>query len=65
MPSSALFKWYRDDFENGWRGADSVAEFLALYADALGLDAAQTQRLQAGDLDIEHLDYDWRLNVPQ
>ena len=62
---TSLFKWYRDDFEQGWRGADSVEAFLARYAAALELDEDDRKRLLAGDLDIEHLEYDWSLNVPQ
>ena len=61
---SSLFKWYRGDFESGWRGATSLRDFLALYAAALGLTEKEVAALRDGDLDIEHLDYDWRLNAP-
>jgi hypothetical protein len=60
---SPIFKWYRGDFEQGWRGATSLGAFLALYADALGLTPAQAQALREGRLPIEYLDYDWRLNA--
>ncbi|MEO8158100.1 MAG: DUF547 domain-containing protein [Betaproteobacteria bacterium] len=59
---SSIFKWYRADFEKGWRGAANLAGFLAQYREALGLDEANTSRLKSGDLSIEFLDYDWRLN---
>jgi hypothetical protein len=59
---SSIFKWYREDFETGWRGARHLGEFLALYGTALGLDEAGRRRLVAGDLGISFLDYDWRLN---
>jgi hypothetical protein len=59
---SSIFRWYRDDFATGWRGADSLGGFLALYGDALGLDAAQAEALASGELDIDFLDYDWKLN---
>ncbi|MFV1873062.1 MAG: DUF547 domain-containing protein [Oleiphilus sp.] len=59
---SSIFKWYREDFEKGWSGVDSLAQFFALYAKALGLSDQQAMALQAGKLDIEFLDYDWRLN---
>lgn len=62
---SPLFKWYRGDFEQGWRGAESLGAFLALYADAMGLTPAQAQALREGTLPIEFLDYDWRLNAKQ
>lgn len=59
---SSIFRWYREDFETGWRGANSLAEFLSLYGDALGLDAPQRQKLALDGFAIEFLDYDWRLN---
>lgn len=59
---SEIFKWYREDFQQGWRGAESLAAFLGLYADALGLNSAQQSQLQQGDIAIKFLDYDWQLN---
>jgi hypothetical protein len=59
---SSIFDWYRDDFEQGWRDADTLEDFLALYADSLDLTAAQTESLVDGDIDIGFTDYDWRLN---
>ena len=59
---SSIFKWYREDFERGWRGADTLASFLALYADALGLDGGAREQLASGRLKIRFLDYDWSLN---
>ncbi len=59
---SSIFKWYKDDFAAGWRGAQSLEQFLALYADALGLSETQRQRLHSGNIDIDFLDYDWNLN---
>ena len=59
---SSIFKWYREDFEGGWRGTRSLGAFLALYGDALGLDETQRKRLAMGEMGIEFLDYDWRLN---
>jgi hypothetical protein len=59
---SSIFKWYREDFEKSWRGNKSLAQFLSSYSQALKLDA-QTQALLAADrIDIDFLDYDWRLN---
>lgn len=57
-----LFKWYRDDFTSGWRGADSVEEFALLYADSLGLSEQDAQHLRDGDIDIAYTEYDWALN---
>ncbi|WP_202962397.1 DUF547 domain-containing protein [Congregibacter litoralis] len=59
---SSIFKWYRDDFEQGWRGAESLELFLARYAGALNLSSQQLVQLEKGDIDIEFLAYDWRLN---
>ncbi len=60
---SSIFKWYRGDFEQGWRGANSLGSFLALYREALGLSAESANRLAAGKMDIDFLNYDWRLNA--
>ena len=60
---SSIFKWYRGDFEKGWRGADNLASFFLLYREALGLDDNAANRLKAGQIKIEFLEYDWRLNA--
>lgn len=60
---SSIFKWYQDDFEKGWRGANSLGRFLALYRESLGLNADTVRRLSAGVVAIDFLDYDWRLNA--
>jgi hypothetical protein len=59
---SSIFKWYREDFERGWRDAADLPQFLALYKDSLGLSDAEAGKLTADDMDIEFLDYDWKLN---
>lgn len=59
---SKIFKWYREDFEQGWRDAETLSEFLALYADTLSLTDSQSDRLQKGVLEIDFLDYNWALN---
>jgi hypothetical protein len=59
---SPLFKWYREDFERGWRGMSSLEGFLARYAGALGLDGTQVEALRNGDIPIRFLEYDWSLN---
>lgn len=62
---SSIFKWYREDFEKGWRGANSLAEFILLYSSSLGLQKAESDRLRDGDIPIEFLEYDWGLNDTQ
>lgn len=64
---SSIFKWYRQDFEQGWRGAHSLGAFLALYRAPLGLNATLAADLASGaaasKVGIDFLDYDWRLNA--
>jgi hypothetical protein len=62
---SSIFDWYEEDFEKGWGGIDSVAEFLAGYAAELGVDMATADQLRADDIRIRHLKYDWSLNDTQ
>ncbi|MFK8043766.1 DUF547 domain-containing protein [Congregibacter sp.] len=59
---SSIFKWYRGDFEKEWRGSTSLEQFLARYSGSLELSAAQASELSSGNIDLEFLDYDWRLN---
>lgn len=62
MYISSIFDWYEEDFEKGWGGVDSVAEFLAAYGAELNVDEATTNKLLADDIRIRHLKYDWGLN---
>mgnify|MGYP003385660844 CR=1 FL=1 len=59
---SSIFKWYREDFEKGWLGFDSLEDFFAAYKSELGINDEQLSNLKAGKIEIEFLDYDWRLN---
>ncbi len=59
---SNVFKWYRGDFEKGWRGAKNLHQFLAIYAGSLGLTKGQQATLKAGKTKVSFLSYDWRLN---
>ena len=59
---SSIFKWYREDFESGWRGAVTLSGFLELYKDMLGLSDTEAGELAAGNLAVMFLDYDWQLN---
>jgi len=58
---SKIFDWYGEDFV-GFRGHPSVASFLGDYAELLAADPNDRLRLKAGDIPLEFLDYDWRLN---
>ncbi len=59
---SSIFKWYKDDFEKGFRGANSLESFLLLYPDSLKLSENQRSTLKNHDIEIDFLDYDWQLN---
>lgn len=59
---SEIFDWYREDFEGGNMGYQRLEDFLLNYRDALNMNAAAVQQLSLGEMDIDFLDYDWRLN---
>ena len=59
---SSIFKWYREDFEQGWLGINSVGEFFADHAEAVGLDGEMLEKVRAGKVKINFLKYDWSLN---
>ncbi|CAA0096169.1 Uncharacterised protein [Halioglobus japonicus] len=59
---SSIFKWYNEDFEKGWMGVDSLQQFFLQHSGSLGFTADDVSRFSAGKIDIEYLDYDWRLN---
>lgn len=51
---SKIFKWYDDDFTEGYEG---VADFLTDY-----LPPEDAEFLASTDVKLHHLDYDWTLN---
>ncbi len=59
---SSIFKWFKEDFEKGYKGFTKVEDVFAKYADALTLDAAAQGQIRAKTVSISHLDYDWSLN---
>ncbi|WP_339667905.1 DUF547 domain-containing protein [Dasania marina] len=59
---SSIFKWYRSDFEKGWKGFFRLEDFLQLHADEIGITASIAKKLTTSDADIDFIDYDWRLN---
>jgi hypothetical protein len=59
---SAIFKWYRQDFEKGWLDYTSLEQFLAHHAEALGLSPSVKEALLAESIEITFLSYDWMLN---
>lgn len=59
---SSIFKWYREDFEQNWRGTNSLPQFLGVYSKPLGLDTKQMQALKQSQIKVDFLPYDWNLN---
>lgn len=59
---SAIFKWFREDFEKGDQGVRKLEDWLARYANQLAQTPAERDSLKSGIVTISHLDYDWSLN---
>jgi len=59
---SEIFRWYREDWESGYRGIKSREQFFATYAAQLAESAPQQLRIREQKAAIRHLEYDWRLN---
>ncbi len=59
---SAIFKWFKEDFEQGHRGVRKFDDLLSLYADQLARSAGDREKLKAGPVSLSYLDYDWALN---
>lgn len=59
---SRIFGWYAVDFEQGYRGIDSLATFFARHAGELAEEPAAQAAVRAGHWKLEFLDYDWALN---
>jgi hypothetical protein len=60
---SSIFKWFREDFEQGHQGWAKLEDVFATYAVPLADDPAEQARLRAGAVPISFLDYDWSLNA--
>jgi hypothetical protein len=59
---SEIFKWYRADFEAGYRDIRSPAEFFARYAAQLADTAEHQKAVRDGKVEVRYLEYDWKLN---
>ena len=60
---SPIFKWFREDFEQGHRGVYRVEDLYARYASQLTEDPAERARVRAKTMPVTFLDYDWSLNA--
>lgn len=60
---SEIFKWFREDFEQGHQGLHQVEDLFARYATQLTDQPDEQARLRAKALPVDHLAYDWSLNA--
>jgi hypothetical protein len=60
---SMIFKWFREDFEQGWLGFQKLEDVFARYAAQLSDQPDEQRRLRERALPTNFLDYDWSLNV--
>jgi Protein of unknown function, DUF547 len=60
---SPIFKWFREDFEQGHQGLGKLEDVFARYAAQLSDKPDEQARLRERTLPIGCLDYDWSLNV--
>ena len=59
---SAIFKWFKEDFNSGYRGFKQVEDVFATYAEQLTDKPEEQAALRAKRLSVSYLDYDWSLN---
>lgn len=59
---SMIFKWFKEDFEKGHKGINSVEELAARYATALTDNPGDQAAVKARQWPVTNLDYDWSLN---
>lgn len=65
LSMSSIFKWYGDDFEQGFKGANTLQQFFMQYPKALKLTPAQQKALKNNNMKVKFLDYNWDLNARQ
>ena len=59
---NAIFKWFKEDFEQGQRGFAKVEDVFSKYATSLSDKPEEQTQLRNKALPVTHLDYDWSLN---
>lgn len=60
---SMIFKWFREDFEQGWLGFNRLEDVFARYAAQLGDQPDEQRKLRERALSVGFLGYDWSLNA--
>ncbi len=59
---SKIFDWFGDDFKHGYKGINSLPQYLAKYADKLADAPADRDAVRGQKVPVSFLDYDWTLN---
>lgn len=59
---SLIFKWFREDFEQGWLGFHKLEDVFVRYAAQLSDQPDEQRLLREGLLPVSYLQYDWSLN---
>jgi hypothetical protein len=57
-----IFKWFKEDFNSGYRGINKIEDLLAQHAEQLSDKPEEQAALRAKSLPVSYLDYDWSLN---
>jgi len=60
---SMIFKWFREDWEQGWLGYQQLGDLFARYATQLSDRPDEQRKLRERALSPSFLDYDWSLNA--
>jgi hypothetical protein len=60
---SMIFKWFREDFEQGWLGYNKLEDLFARHALQLSDQPEEQRKLRERALPVGFLDYDWSLNA--
>ena len=59
---SMIFKWFREDFEQGHQGFEKLEDVMVRYADVLSGNPAERDKIRSKQAAITFLEYDWSLN---
>ncbi len=62
---SAIFKWFKQDFEKDYPGGSGIKQqrdVFAKYASLLADAPADQEKIRTNTVEITYLDYDWSLN---
>jgi hypothetical protein len=60
---SMIFKWFREDFEQGWLGFKQLEDVIVRYAAQLSDRPEEQRKLRERALSPSFLDYDWSINA--